>query len=288
MTIEDIKTQLETHVRTFPEAAVRAAMAQREAMTPLLLECLQATADDPHRVAQTDGAMLHMYAMYLLAQFRERAAYPMLVKLFSTPGEVCFDVAGDLVTEDLDRILAAVCGEDVDPIKGMIENRAVNEYVRGACLRALVRLVARRELERASVVAYFRSLFNGTLERETDFLWTSLVVVCCDLYPEELLPDIERAFDAGLVDTIFVGRDDVARVMSEGKEQALRVADRKGPIEDTLSEMRWWACFREDDRKAAHQAPTIAQGARVKAVKVGRNAPCPCGSGKKFKKCCGR
>ena len=24
------------------------------------------------------------------------------------------------------------------------------------------------------------------------------------------------------------------------------------------------------------------------SVKVGRNDPCPCGSGKKFKKCCGR
>ncbi|NCC26759.1 MAG: DUF1186 domain-containing protein [Gammaproteobacteria bacterium] len=288
MTIEDIKTQLETYERTFPEAAVRAAMAQPEAMTPRLLECLQATADDPHRVAQTEGAMLHLYAMYLLAQFRERAAYPMLVKLFSTPGEVCFDVAGDLVTEDLDRILAAVCGADVDPIKSMIENREVNEYVRSACLRALVLLVARGELERASVVEYFRSLFNGKLDLEADFLWTSLVRACCDLYPQELLPDIERTFDAGLVETLFVGRDCVARVISEGKEQALRYADRKGPIEDTVSEMSWWAAFREDDRKAAHQAPTITNGARFKAAKVGRNAPCPCGSGKKFKKCCGR
>ena len=26
----------------------------------------------------------------------------------------------------------------------------------------------------------------------------------------------------------------------------------------------------------------------VKAVKVGRNDPCPCGSGKKYKKCCGQ
>ena len=25
----------------------------------------------------------------------------------------------------------------------------------------------------------------------------------------------------------------------------------------------------------------------VQSEKVGRNAPCPCGSGKKFKKCCG-
>ncbi len=288
MSIEDIKTQLETHERTFPEAAVRAAMAQPEAMTPVLLECLQATADDPHRVAKTEGAILHLYAMYLLAQFRERAAYPILVKLFSTPGEVCFDVAGDVVTEDLDRILAAVCGEDVDPIKGMIENREVNEYVRSACLRVLVILVARGELERASVVAYFRSLFNGKLEREAGFLWGSLVGACCDLYPEELLPDIERAFEEDLVDRLFIGRDSVEQSMSEGQAQALRHGDRKGPIEDTLSEMSWWPGFREEDRKAAHQVPTIANGARFKTAKVGRNAPCPCGSGKKFKKCCGR
>ncbi|RKT43190.1 DUF1186 domain-containing protein [Thiocapsa rosea] len=59
----DTETPPRTEHRAVPEAAVRAAMAQPEAMT-----------------------------------------------LFSTPGEVCFDVAGDLVTEDLDRILAAVCG----------------------------------------------------------------------------------------------------------------------------------------------------------------------------------
>jgi uncharacterized protein YchJ len=26
----------------------------------------------------------------------------------------------------------------------------------------------------------------------------------------------------------------------------------------------------------------------IKAEKVGRNSPCPCGSGKKYKKCCGK
>ena len=30
------------------------------------------------------------------------------------------------------------------------------------------------------------------------------------------------------------------------------------------------------------------KGAQVKRVKVGRNDPCPCGSGKKYKNCCGR
>ena len=31
----------------------------------------------------------------------------------------------------------------------------------------------------------------------------------------------------------------------------------------------------------------LAPGPTARRVKVGRNAPCPCGSGKKFKKCCG-
>jgi len=31
-----------------------------------------------------------------------------------------------------------------------------------------------------------------------------------------------------------------------------------------------------------------AKTVRRQATKVGRNDPCPCGSGKKFKKCCGK
>jgi len=34
-------------------------------------------------------------------------------------------------------------------------------------------------------------------------------------------------------------------------------------------------------------ASRVSPGQRIAAVKVGRNDPCPCGSGKKYKKCCG-
>ncbi|EGV27664.1 protein of unknown function DUF1186 [Thiorhodococcus drewsii AZ1] len=285
MNIEDIKQQLETMDRTFPEAAVRAAVEQREAITPVLLDCLRSAADDPRKVADTQGAMLHMYALYLLAQFRERAAYPLVVKLFSAPGDLCLDLAEDFVTEDLYRVLASVCGGDLDPIKGMIEDREVNEYVRSACMRTLVALVEWGELEREPVIEYFRSLFNGKLERDSDFLWGALVSACCDLYPEELLPEIERAFADGLVDTFFIQMDSVERAMAEDKDQATRSAKEKGPIEDTVSEMNWWAYIR-DTPKVAKPAPTFVPHTPIQSVKVGRNDPCPCGSGKKYKKCC--
>lgn len=40
---------------------------------------------------------------------------------------------------------------------------------------------------------------------------------------------------------------------------------------------------RAEVKKSYNQSKTI-----VKAKKVGRNEPCPCGSGKKYKQCCGR
>ena len=51
--------------------------------------------------------------------------------------------------------------------------------------------------------------------------------------------------------------------------------------------------FGEQARRLRHQPvqpaarPAPSPGNTARTAKVGRNAPCPCGSGKKFKKCCG-
>jgi len=44
---------------------------------------------------------------------------------------------------------------------------------------------------------------------------------------------------------------------------------------------------REDDRWLCAGGEVDPKAPPRRAVKVGRNQPCPCGSGKKFKKCCG-
>ena len=47
--------------------------------------------------------------------------------------------------------------------------------------------------------------------------------------------------------------------------------------------------FEAASRSKAGEAGKVAVKSVVrKTAKVGRNAPCPCGSGKKFKKCCGK
>ena len=57
---------------------------------------------------------------------------------------------------------------------------------------------------------------------------------------------------------------------------------------DWLYELPMWEnIFDEDTRKALYLEQKKS-GTVVVGKKVGRNEPCPCGSGKKYKHCCGR
>jgi len=60
--IETIRQELEFNTGRFPADAVRAAIEQREAMTPVLLAALQEAADAPEKLEREPYPMLHMYA----------------------------------------------------------------------------------------------------------------------------------------------------------------------------------------------------------------------------------
>ncbi len=49
----------------------------------------------------------------------------------------------------------------------------------------------------------------------------------------------------------------------------------------------WEEIFDEEKRKELYREAK-KMNTVVKGKKIGRNDPCPCGSGKKYKKCCGR
>ena len=50
---------------------------------------------------------------------------------------------------------------------------------------------------------------------------------------------------------------------------------------------QWDALLDEETRKALYKKQKLS-GTIVKGKKIGRNDPCPCGSGKKYKQCCGK
>jgi hypothetical protein len=284
MNIEDIIHELERNRGRFPRRALQAAIEQREAMTPVLLQALADAADDPEGLEARPDDMLFIYAMYLLAQFREPAAYPLVLRFFSLPGEISLELTGDVVTEDLDRILASICDGDLDPLLKMIESPQINEWVRGSCLYALRALVAEEALERTAAIQVLFGLFQR-LPRSQHQIWSNLAAVATDLGAVELLSQIDQAFADGRIDPMYISRDYVHEAIGlDPAEELHRLKERYGFIRDTIAEMEHWATFKPQEAPAPKAS---LPGLPVrKAPKIGRNDPCPCGSGKKYKKCC--
>jgi SEC-C motif len=108
---------------------------------------------------------------------------------------------------------------------------------------------------------------------------------------------VKKAFDQGFIDSHILSFDHF--------EQDLRHAiERPGEpwpsdnhdytlFGDTTEELSGWYCFTEDYRRDQQRWRRQAKADRARSHRlenpfkgVGRNDPCPCGSGKKFKRCC--
>jgi hypothetical protein len=279
MDAQEIIRELEYYDGSFPRQALKEAIVKKDQITPALLKIIEEATDNIQDLLDQDDYMAHIYAMFLLAQFREQRAYPLIVNFFSIPGKISLEVTGDMVTEYLDRMLASVCLGDVSLIRQLAENETADEFVRNAALGSLLCLVATGQKSREEVISYYKNLFESGLSKEPSHFWDGLIACCTDLYPEEVYPEIKHAFEEDIIDESFIDFDFVDEQLTLGKERVLAELQdsRYKLIEDTIKEMEWWACF---------QTPTQPQQI-VKKKKVGRNEPCPCGSGKKYKKCCG-
>jgi hypothetical protein len=207
------------------------------------------------------------------------------VKYFGELGleSEALDPTGDIVTENLKNILASVCHGDLSLIKQLIEDPQINEYVRSAALGSLVILYNTDKLSREDLVGYIETLFDPD---EDTFFVTSLVAISCAIHPKELYDKLVQCFDLDLVEGFFVCREDLDERMQMDIETVL--AELKGNrqyqlINDAISDMDWWSCFSPETN--SNKSLSVGYEQEHKA-KIGRNDPCPCGSGKKYKKCC--
>ena len=300
MTIPEILKELEPYTGRFPMKAMQAAIEQRESITPELLRVLEAVAEDSVKFVEREDYMLHDFALYLLAQYREQRAYAPIVRMFSAPGETPFDLFGDTVTEGLSRILASVYDGNPAPLRGLAESEQVNEFVRSAALDTFLVLEHTGQMPRAEVVEYFRSLFHGKLQRTHSYAWDGFVCAVADLPAPELLEEVRQAYAEGLIDDTVADLAGIERDIAAPKPWH---RDRQRLITDAIAEMEWWACFHPEDSwlkklpkletpvpppPAPPPVSYVAPKPLVREPKIGRNDPCSCGSGKKYKKCCGK
>ena len=112
------------------------------------------------------------------------------------------------------------------------------------------------------------------------------------------MDDLRGAWEDELISPGIINCDEIKDWHARGEEACLQYMQEKYTlITDVVKEMAGWACFDKDPKPAHRQEAAAVRGVPLGGApnpihrtepKVGLNDPCPCGSEKKFKKCCGR
>lgn len=297
-TWEKIRPTLQRLTRPFPYSAVFEAQLAQEEITPHLLDVITELAREPARAIASDY-MLHLYAICLLAKFRETRAYRPMIQLAAQPDEIAEEIFGDFISENLGRAIASVCDGDLGPIKSLVENQTINVWVRGAGMTALAYRFLESEPEAKEAPLYLETVGNREAERlrelptdQRDTSFLSLVVFAlCDTDPTAAMDSIRGWFDLDLIDetmsTLEEVEDGTQESFNEHREHIC--GGKSGYVRNAIDEMEHWVCFDPDEDEEDldysdedFQIPYVRE-----EPKIGRNEPCPCGSGKKYKKCCG-
>jgi hypothetical protein len=283
MSADDVLRELSRHHSTPPVEALASADAHRAALTAPLLDALErgiALGED----ASEDEAQLLTHALYLLAKWRETRAYPLVLRWLALPSDAADLLTGDVLTQDGARILAAVFDGDVAPIRALVLNRDADDLSRDIAIGALSLLAAWSEVPRQTIVTELLSLAADGLEREPSHVWSALAARCADIEALEVFPELRRAYDEGLIDPADVDPSELDTIEAGPPGRALEeTRDREPPIVDVAEATAWWG----DYELASERVISDGSEPYRAPAKIGRNEPCPCGSGKKYKKCCG-
>jgi hypothetical protein len=277
-----------------PRAAAQWALDNWEAAGPRFIARLRAFAASPAARAEIAEDEI-LFIVHLCGDKRDVRAYAPLCRLIGE-SEEAIEFLGDAVTETLGGILINVCDGDPRPLMGAIESEGGDEFARVAALKALGRLTRERAiLSDEEMRAYLARLRREMRPRDESYLWQCWAETVANLGYDDMRSEVASLHADGWVDPAEFGLDRFDRQVELARNDPAGLggfeADGVTPFANVIETLASWSygwsdAFTEEAFGPSHDGSYFAAPYVNPLRGVGRNDPCPCGSGKKYKRCC--
>lgn len=202
-----------------------------------------------------------VHAAHFLALAKSEEAFRLLLDIVRYRG----GELGDSLTEDAPSLLVYFGEDYTEKLKEFAPDETLEPFARGAAITALLTLAKKFPSHKGGIKGYFLKLFRSTKDKTFAGLIASDILSFRD---PSVLPEIKKAFDEGRTDKDILNENDIKESLDSDYEE---VHD-KNPLEH----------FSRKNIEHFHRISSEEK------EKTGRNEPCPCGSGKKYKRCCGK
>ncbi|GGF62942.1 hypothetical protein GCM10011332_16070 [Terasakiella brassicae] len=274
-----------------PEEALRYCLAHQEQVTPYFLQKLQDFVDE-----DGDNWQVHegiFFITHLLADMEAQQAFPLFIRLLEKNNINALDEAfgPDLTT--VSGSLISTYNGDQQALERIIMDASLNEFHRDFAFNAWGYLVADNRIDRKHAEQFLKKCGDEMLPRSENMVWGGWLSNSSLLGFESLKEEGLKIIVDGRMPERLTSSDYYLKDLENGME----TQDRSKlfhefhvyPFEDIIGNLKTWAAFNKQDDvhpayswNPSHQNMPVFNDYRD----VGRNDPCPCGSGKKFKKCC--
>lgn len=223
---------------------------------------------------ESDEVWAGLHAWRTLAQLRAVAAIPDLIDMFELSSE------DDWVMAEIPDILGFLGPEALEPLNQALDEDRFDSHGKNSMVGAFEQIYSHYPETREQSVQILREKLRHSEKYDGDlngFIVNALIDL--EATDDETLAVIKAAFDRDHVDTMIIGdwEDFLIDVGLSRKRSTPRKSDK---WTEEFNRMRAQWMERREEMEFDRQKKVVSAG------KVGRNDPCPCGSGKKYKKCC--
>lgn len=217
-----------------------------------------------------------IHAIHILALIKSREALELLLDIIRYHE----DDLSDWLTESVPSLLVAFGEDAIERLKEFTKDDTLETFVRAMGVTALRVLAIKHPTHIEDVKEHIIKLLNHT----SDDVFASLIVDdLASFHDPSLMPEIHRAFEEGKIDEFHMPEKEVEKIIKGVYDDDL---DRltEAPLDHfSRKNVEYLHNMHHAEPEEKHIEPAEA---KPKKKKIGRNEPCPCGSGKKYKKCC--
>jgi hypothetical protein len=197
----------------------------------------------------------------------------------------------DWLREEMPIFYASIGEPAIEPLRRLLQDSDADSFLRSGAGDALEQMGENHAVLRPDIIPLLeQSLVNAGTD---DLLAAFLICNLLDLDAKESLPLIQQAFEEDRVDDSVVEMRDVEEKFGLIPASSPSLSPRSGEFalpqyaEDFEDIVPLAGTESKDKNKDGNEDGVETSVPYVKPVKLGRNEPCWCGSGKKFKQCHG-
>jgi tetratricopeptide (TPR) repeat protein len=235
-----------------------------------------------------------LHASFLLMELKATESLDSILNFLQYEEEFLELYIGDFLTEELWQSVYLLGKEKPTVLKEFLLKPGVYSFAKSAVSQALIQIVIFELNRNKEIEAVFEELlrfFVNAKEEDNVIDPTFLGLMIGDVADAKfisLFPLVEKLYDLDYIDLSLEGGFD--DFMKNHDENSVGGSNYKL---QTLGEIYSAPDFCEESEPSKRDffqsplnEPKVIQ-MPINKVKVNRNDPCPCGSGKKYKKCCG-